>query len=242
MGYEYVKTGRDCVPGGAVAVKEGSCVPGLTTVCGLETGVNQGGGPTATPNMKQIFAATMEYFSMLPSCSLLLELMPLHKLGLYQKIAAYNVICLPMFIRKGLARLCPDYDPYLKAWPRTAQEYMMKQNASRRQRARIRRLLASGRFFDAYEYWWACRRPATRRRLTLPLYTYLGGDKRAFLATMGVFFWSGLLHALWYPLLPVYLCLDSPLSALKVFLFLWVGYSLLGLPVAINKRIKSCSK
>lgn len=196
----------------------------------------------ATPNLKQIFAATMEYFSMLPSCSLLMELIPLHRLGLYNKIAAYNVICLPMFVRKGLARLCSDYDPHLKAWPRTAQDYVNRQNAGRRQRARIKRLVLAGRILDAYEYWWACRRPATRRRLTLPLYSYLGGDRRAFLATMGVFFWSGLLHALWYPLLPVYLYLDSPLAALKVFLSLWGGYSLMGLPVAINKKIRSFAR
>ena len=183
-------------------------------------------------SFKQIIAATLEYFSIMPSYSLLFELLPV-KLSFFNSLESRSAVCLPLKFRLWIARLCPGYDPYLKAWPKTAKEYSEREN--KYYRARLRRLLDARRWLDAYELWWACRRPATRRRLAIPLYTYLGGDRNAFFATLGVFTWSGFLHALWYPLLPVYVLLIRWHLALTLFLTIWLGYSLLGLPVAIKK-------
>jgi hypothetical protein len=141
-------------------------------------------------------------------------------------------------MRLLIAKLLPEYDPYLRAWPHSALEYEELESAGEHHRKRIRKLLLTGRWLDAYEHWWACRRPATRRRLTLPLYGLLGGDERPVLATLGVFFWSGLLHALWYPLIPVYIWLAYRDKAFSLFVLLLLLYVLLGLPVAIHKGLR----
>lgn len=198
----------------------------------------QGSEPDIQSSTQQTFrliiAATLEYLSMLPSYSLLFEFSPF-KPALFNSLANRRVVCLPFRLRFWIAGKVPGYDPYLKAWPKTAQEYAELETTRKRLRARFRRLLTAGRWLDAYEFWWACRRPATRKRLTIPLYAYLGGDGNAFFATMGVFAWSGFLHALWYPLLPLYAWLSLHHLALRLFLTLWLGYIFLGLPVAIKK-------
>lgn len=192
---------------------------------------------SASPRSGEIFAAVLEYLSMLPSPTLLFELLPAGTARL-EKLAELRVVCLPMFFRQWINRLCPYYDPHLKAWPRSAREYLLKEIPYRRRLRRFKRLLAAGRWLDAYEFWWACRRPATRKRLTMPLYSYLGGDSRPVRATMGVFALSGLLHALWYPLFPLYAWLSFYDTAFILFMTLWLGYTLMGIPVALNKKLK----
>lgn len=193
------------------------------------------------PKAGEIYAAVLEYLSMLPSFALLLELLPF-RLPFLERLAKLKVLCLPMPIRLWINKLCPEYDPHLSAWPQSVGDYLAREAPRKRRLQRSRKLLSEGRWLDAYEFWWACRRPATRKRLTIPLYNYLGGDKRPFGATIGVFALSGLLHALWYPLLPLYAWLSYYGSAFKVFVFLWLGYSLLGIPVALNKKLKKGTK
>ncbi|GBF34719.1 hypothetical protein DCCM_3839 [Desulfocucumis palustris] len=194
-------------------------------------------GRPPAPAAGEIYAAILEYLSMFPSIALLIELTPV-RLPFLDRLADLPVICLPMFLRLWISRLCPGYDPHLSAWPRTARDYLAREIPPGRRRRRIQRLLEERRWLDAYEFWWACRRPATRKRLTLPLYNFLGGDNRPFWATTGVFALSGLLHALWYPLFPLYAWLSVYHMAFKVFISLWLGYILLGIPVAINKKLK----
>lgn len=193
------------------------------------------------PEIGEIYAAILEYLSMLPSFALLFELLPF-RLSFLDRLSGIKVICLPMPLRLWIKKLCPQYDPHLSAWPRTAGDYMAREASRRRRLHRIRKLLSEGRRLDAYEYWWASRRPATRKRLTIPLYNFLGGDRRPIGATIGVFALSGLLHALWYPLLPLYAWLFYYGPAFKFFVSLWLGYSLLGIPVALNKKLKNGNK
>lgn len=202
-----------------------------------EQGSKPGRRPSTKPGLWFIIAATLEYLSMLPSCSILFDLLHFNH-ARFDSLANRRVVCLPFRLRLWIAGKVPGYDPYLKAWPKTAKEYAEAEKFKKRLQARFRRFMAAGRWLDAYEFWWACRRPATRRRLTIPLYSYLGGDGNAFIATMGVFTWSGFLHALWYPLLPLYALLARWNLALMFFLTIWFGYSLLGLPVALKKTAK----
>jgi len=209
------------------------CVQGLSKSAGSPTARVK--ACSAGPAAGEIYAAVLEYLSMLPSLALLFELLPA-RIPCLNRLAELRVICIPMFLRLWISKLCPHYDPHLSAWPRSAREYMSREIPYRRRLQRLKRLWAAGRWLDAYEFWWACRRPATRRRLTLPLYNYLGGDRNPSLATTGVFALSGLLHALWYPLFPLYVWLSYYDAAFKVFVSLWLGYGLLGIPVALNKR------
>ncbi len=203
----------------------------------ITAGTEKDRRPPTQPTLRLIITATLEYLSMLPSYSLLFDLLPF-KPAFFNSLVNRRVVCLPLRLRIWLSEKVPGYDPHLRAWPKSAKEYADQEGTKKRLRARFRRLLAAGRWLDAYEFWWACRRPATRRRLTIPLYTYLGGDGNAFLATMGVFAWSGFLHALWYPLLPVYVLLARWNLASIFFFTIWLGYSLLGLPVAIKKSAR----
>jgi hypothetical protein len=196
---------------------------------------------TSRPEAGEIYAAVLEYLSMLPSLALLFELLPV-RISCLDRLAELRVICMPMFLRLWIGKLCPHYDPQLSAWPRSARECLAGEVHHRRRLRRCKRLWAAGRRLDAYEYWWACRRPATRKRLTMPLYNYLGGDRKPFLATSGVFALSGLLHALWYPLFPLYAWLSYYDAAFKVFVSLWLGYGLLGMPVALNKLKRKGSR
>lgn len=188
------------------------------------------------PTGRQVLAAVMEYLSMLPSPCLLFEILPLERLArrpgslgrAITRLHQTGVVCLPWRLRLVLARLNPDYDPSLSAWPQSAAAYPRNLQAW----PRVKRRLHQGRWLEGYSYFWAARRPATRQRLTLPLFYYLGGAHHPAPATLGVFAVSGLLHALWYPFIPLYFILARFDLAATLFAAIWAGYTLLGLPVA----------
>ncbi|MDN5362070.1 MAG: hypothetical protein PWP70_1117 [Moorella sp. (in: firmicutes)] len=188
---------------------------------------------------RQVLAATLEYFSLLPTGIFISEYFPLERwqgVGgpagrLVRLLYRTRPVPLPWPWRRLLARLVPGYDPYLRAWLREAGgEEMVRRH--RQVRLKILALLRQRRSLEAYVYFWSTRRSATSRRLLLPLYICLGGKDRPVLSTMGIFTWSGLLHALWQPLWPVYLFLWPAGFTLPLFFTIWLVYTLLGVPVA----------
>jgi hypothetical protein len=198
--------------------------------------------------LRQAIAATLEYLSMLPSPQLLFEMIPLKRWvepaptgTVLQRLVHffYNAPAwrLPRFIRMLFAMLNPDYDPDLKAWPTSVREYERMHNCATAGK-RLRQLLARRAWLRAYAWFWASRRPATRKRLIKPLFYFFGGKQRPALATIGVFAWSGLLHAVWYPLLPLYPFLARLDLALYCFFGIWATYTTLGVPVAIYHHLR----
>jgi hypothetical protein len=87
-----------------------------------------------------VCAAVLEYLSMLPSLALFFEIMPGRPVFL-QRITQWKVICLPMLIKNWLSKICPGYDPYLRSWPHSVDEYKALEICQKRRRERIRRLL-----------------------------------------------------------------------------------------------------
>jgi hypothetical protein len=189
----------------------------------------------------QVLAATLEYFSLLPTFIFISEYLPLERWqgapGLTGRVARFfshaRPLPLPWPWRRLLARLVPGYDPHLRTWLRAAgsEDHIQRY---RQIRLKIFALIQQHRWLEAYVYFWSTRRSATSRRLLLPLYTCLGGKKRPVLSTMAIFAWSGLLHALWQPLWPVYLFLwaRGRGDAAALFGGIWLAYTLFGLPVA----------
>ncbi|HHP50566.1 MAG TPA: hypothetical protein ENM97_01465 [Moorella mulderi] len=145
-----------------------------------------------------ILAATLEYFSSCPTGRFLGEYLPLEewrqKGGIWGWLAArlypwaYSPpkILLPWMVRRLLSRWVPGYDPHLRAW--------LKESSSKKDypvRQKIARLVKEGKLPEAYAYFWSTRRSPTSKRLLLPLYALLGGKRRPFFSTLGVFFTAG---------------------------------------------------